>query len=62
MWQFRGAPRHEVTDRPVGDISVLISRLQQGLRSEPSRVEGAPNVSKSGKKWRFFGEIPAFVH
>ena len=39
-----------------------IHLLPKGLQSELSRVEGAPNASKSGTKWRVFGGIRASVH
>ena len=49
------------SDRLDGDISVPICYLPRGLRSEPSRVEGTPDVLKSGEKCDFFNVIPAFV-
>ena len=49
------------SDRLGGHISVQICCLQIGLRSEPSRVEGTPDVPKSETKRDFFDVIPAFV-
>ncbi len=61
IWRFWVSSATRFSDRPDGDISVPICWLVKGLRSEPSRVEGTPNVPKSGGKWRFFHVIPAFV-
>ena len=57
-----GSPATRFSDRPDGDISVPICWLVKGLWSEPSRVEGTPNVPKNCGKWRFFKLFRAFVH
>jgi hypothetical protein len=50
MWEFWGARPTRFSARFDGDISLPICSLPKGLRSEPSRVEGTPDVPKSETK------------
>ena len=60
--QFSGTPATGFLGRLGGQASSPISCCCNDMLSLDCRLEGAPSVPKSCRKWRFSSEIRAFVH
>jgi hypothetical protein len=60
--QFSGTPATGFLGRLGGQASSPISCCCNEMLSLDCRLEGAPSVPKSCKKWRFSSQIRAFVH
>ena len=60
--QFSGTPATGFLGRLGGQASSPISCCCNDMLSLDCRLEGAPSVPKSCKKWRFSSRIRAFVH
>src|SRR5437764_11465128 len=60
--QFSGTPATGFLGRLGGQASSPISCCCNGMLSLDCRLEGAPSVPKSCRKWRFSSKIRAFVH
>jgi hypothetical protein len=60
--QFSGTPATGFLGRLGGQASGPISCCCNEMLSLDCRLEGAPSIPKSCKKWRFSSEIRASVH
>ena len=60
--QFSGTPATGFLGRLGGQASSPISCCCNDMLSLDCRLEGAPSVPKSCRKWRFSSRIRAFVH
>ena len=60
--QFSGTPATGFLGRLGGQVSSPISCCCNDMLSLDCRLEGAPSIPKSCRKWRFSSKIRAFVH